>query len=90
MDDVGIGRLDLRLDASLDGLLAAGIGGWQAAEAAAHADFQDAGECFVPRRAGACERRTGSGRARAALTADDGVEADRGWSGAAAHAGAMG
>lgn len=86
LDEIGIGRLDLRLDANMDGLSAAGIGGWQAAEAA-HADFQDAGECFV-----LAALALASGEAERVvraldLTAADGAEADRGWSGAVARVG---
>ncbi|AZO16732.1 hypothetical protein EJ069_19645 [Mesorhizobium sp. M2A.F.Ca.ET.043.05.1.1] len=46
LDETGIGRIDQRLDADLEGLMAAGEAGWEAAWAR-FADYAEPGELFV-------------------------------------------
>ncbi len=46
LDDTEIGRIDLRLDANLDGLMASGEAGWRKA-LDRFADYPEAGELFV-------------------------------------------
>ncbi|TPM05436.1 hypothetical protein FJ960_13665 [Mesorhizobium sp. B2-3-11] len=46
LDETDIGRIDQRLEANIEGLMAAGESGWQAARAQ-FADFAEPGEIFV-------------------------------------------
>ncbi len=46
LDETGIGRIDQRLEANLQGLMAAGKAGWEAAQAR-FADYAEPGELFV-------------------------------------------
>jgi uncharacterized protein (TIGR02270 family) len=46
LDETDIGRIDQRLDANIEGLMAAGEAGWQAARSQ-FADYQEPGEIFV-------------------------------------------
>ncbi|MBZ9776995.1 hypothetical protein [Mesorhizobium sp. CO1-1-8] len=46
LDDTDIGRMDQRLDANIEGLMAAGKAGWEAAQAR-FTDYAEPGEVFV-------------------------------------------
>ncbi|TIQ73231.1 MAG: hypothetical protein E5X64_39705, partial [Mesorhizobium sp.] len=46
LDETDIGRIDQRLEANLEGLMAAGKAGWEAAQAR-FADYAEPGELFV-------------------------------------------
>ncbi|RWO45808.1 MAG: hypothetical protein EOS11_09395 [Mesorhizobium sp.] len=46
LDETDIGRIDQRLDANIEGLMAAGKAGWEAAQAR-FADYPEPGELFV-------------------------------------------
>lgn len=85
LDEEGVGRIDLRLGANLDGLAAAGPAGFEAAEAC-FADFPEAGESFVL----AAVALAGGARATVAralaLMEAAGAQGDAGLSGAAARA----